>query len=359
MRCSFDLERTNAMGFVLSGVLSHPGLSRRCRSSSRRSGQVFMEYESPPCSIKVIGVGGAGGNAVTRMLESGLDSVEFLCANTDFQALTLFKESPGGGKRKIIQLGEDTCRGLGAGGEPAVGRQAAEESKPLLAKSLSGGDLVFITAGMGGGTGTGAAPVVASVAKELGCLTVGVVTKPFMFEGRRRMSQGNRGLEDLRDAVDTLIVVSNDKLLETIPNDTPLSDAFSVADDVLRQGVSGISDIILRPGLVNVDFADVKSVMEEKGYALLGIGFGTGDNRAKQAATNAIASPLLDFPLTSAKGAVFNVKGGNDMTLAEVNSAAEVIYNSLDADANIIFGALVDDEYEGTISVTVVATGFQ
>mmetsp|Transcript_9088 Transcript_9088/g.27337 ORF Transcript_9088/g.27337 Transcript_9088/m.27337 type:complete len:354 (+) Transcript_9088:214-1275(+) len=346
-----------AVGFVTSGTTIV--VRGRPRRASMRRPVAAMSLEAPPCAIKVIGVGGAGGNAVTRMLESGLESVEFLCANTDFQALSMFRDAPGAPKRQVIQLGEDACRGLGAGGDPIVGKSAAEESRASISKALNGGDLVFITAGMGGGTGTGAAPVVASIAKDLGCLTVGVVTKPFMFEGRRRMSQGTQGLEELRNAVDTLIVVSNDRLLETIPRNTPLTEAFSVADDVLRQGVSGISDIILRPGLVNVDFADVKSVMEEKGYALLGIGFGTGESRARQAATNAISSPLLDFPLTAAKGAVFNVKGGADMTLAEVNAAAEVIYDSLDSDANIIFGALVDDEYEGTISVTVVATGFE
>ncbi|GJD12615.1 Cell division protein FtsZ [Galdieria sulphuraria] len=289
--------------------------------------------------IKVVGVGGAGGNAVQRMLESGLQDVGFLCANTDAQALARFQEVYcQKTHHQVIQIGKQSCRGLGAGGNPEAGRVAAEESKEDIAKALQGGDLVFVTAGMGGGTGTGAAPIVADVARELGCLTVGVVTKPFAFEGRRRLQQAIDGLASLREKVDTLIVISNDRLLET--------------------GVGGISDIITKPGLVNVDFADVRTVMAEKGFALLGIGTASGDSRARNAATAAISSPLLDFPITSAKGAVFNITGGADMTLSEVNQAAQVIYDSVDSDANIIFGAVVDETFKGKVSVTVVATGF-
>ncbi|KAK4522366.1 hypothetical protein GAYE_HPESCF16G0246 [Galdieria yellowstonensis] len=311
------------------------------------------------CKIKVVGVGGAGGNAVQRMLESGLQDVEFLCANTDAQALGRFRELYcQKTHHQVIQIGKQSCRGLGAGGNPEAGRLAAEESKEDIAKALEGGDLVFVTAGMGGGTGTGAAPIVADVARELGCLTVGVVTKPFAFEGRRRLQQALEGLSNLREKVDTLIVISNDKLLETVPKDTPLTEAFIFADEVLRQGVGGISDIITKPGLVNVDFADVRTVMAEKGFALLGIGTASGDSRARNAAIAAISSPLLDFPITSAKGAVFNITGGTDMTLSEVNQAAQVIYDSVDSDANIIFGAVVDESFQGKVSVTVVATGF-
>jgi cell division protein FtsZ len=247
---------------------------------------------------------------------------------------------------------------LGAGGNPEIGRKAAEESRDLIGEAVSGGDLVFVTAGMGGGTGSGAAPIVAEVAKEMGCLTVGVVTKPFAFEGRRRMQQAIDSIENLRERVDTLIVVSNDKLLQIVPDNTPLQDAFSVADDILRQGVVGISEIIVRPGLINVDFADVRSVMADAGSALMGIGTGSGKTRAQDAAIAAISSPLLDFPIEKARGIVFNITGGNDMTLHEINSAAEVIYEAVDPNANIIFGALVDDNMENEISITVVATGF-
>eukprot|EP00871_Galdieria_phlegrea_P001948 jgi/Galph1/2754/GphlegSOOS_G1432.1 len=291
------------------------------------------------CKIKVIGVGGAGGNAVQRMLESGLQDVEFLCANTDAQVLGKFRDTYcQSSKNKAIQLGSETCRGLGAGGSPDIGKLAAEESRQLIADALNGGDLVFVTAGMGGGTGTGAAPIVADIARELGCLTIGVVTKPFSFEGRRRLQQAMDGLANLRERVDTLIVISNDRLLETVPKDTPLTQAFLFADEVL--------------------FQDVRSVMAEKGFALLGIGTASGDTRARDAATAAISSPLLDFPISAAKGAVFNITGGTDMTLSEVNQAAQVIYDSVDSDANIIFGAVVDESYKGKISVTVVATGF-
>jgi cell division protein FtsZ len=312
---------------------------------------ITPEGGSSPCLIKVIGVGGGGGNAVNRMV-GGVDGVEFWSINTDAQALSR-SMAP-----NTCNIGAKLTRGLGAGGNPEIGRKAAEESRDLIGEAVSAGDLVFVTAGMGGGTGSGAAPVVAEVAKEMGCLTVGVVTKPFAFEGRRRMQQANDAIANLRDRVDTLIVVSNDKLLQIVPDNTPLQDAFSVADDILRQGVVGISEIIVRPGLINVDFADVRSVMADAGSALMGIGTGSGKTRAQDAAVAAISSPLLDFPIEKAKGIVFNITGGNDMTLHEINAAAEVIYEAVDPNANIIFGALVDDNMENEISITVVATGF-
>nr|UXY88055.1 cell division protein [Cryptomonas curvata] len=304
-----------------------------------------------PCIIKVIGVGGGGGNAVNRMVGC-VEGVEFWSINTDAQALSR-SLAP-----NTCNIGAKLTRGLGAGGNPEIGRKAAEESRDLIGEAVSAGDLVFVTAGMGGGTGSGAAPVVAEVAKEMGCLTVGVVTKPFAFEGRRRMQQANDAIANLRDRVDTLIIVSNDKLLQIVPDNTPLQDAFSVADDILRQGVVGISEIIVRPGLINVDFADVRSVMADAGSALMGIGTGSGKTRAQDAAIAAISSPLLDFPIEKAKGIVFNITGGHDMTLHEINAAAEVIYEAVDPNANIIFGALVDDNMENEISITVVATGF-
>jgi cell division protein FtsZ len=310
-----------------------------------------IEGGCSPCIIKVIGVGGGGGNAVNRMVGC-VEGVEFWSINTDAQALSR-SLAP-----NTCNIGAKLTRGLGAGGNPEIGRKAAEESRDLIGEAVSAGDLVFVTAGMGGGTGSGAAPVVAEVAKEMGCLTVGVVTKPFAFEGRRRMQQANDAIANLRDRVDTLIIVSNDKLLQIVPDNTPLQDAFSVADDILRQGVVGISEIIVRPGLINVDFADVRSVMADAGSALMGIGTGSGKTRAQDAAIAAISSPLLDFPIEKAKGIVFNITGGHDMTLHEINAAAEVIYEAVDPNANIIFGALVDDNMENEISITVVATGF-
>ncbi|ABW98307.1 ftsZ (nucleomorph) [Hemiselmis andersenii] len=316
-------------------------------------GQNFSSNENgaSPCLIKVIGVGGGGGNAVNRMVGC-VEGVEFWSINTDAQALSR-SLAP-----NTCNIGAKLTRGLGAGGNPEIGRKAAEESRDLIGEAVSAGDLVFVTAGMGGGTGSGAAPVVAEVAKEMGCLTVGVVTKPFGFEGRRRMQQATDAITNLRERVDTLIVVSNDKLLQIVPDNTPLQDAFSVADDILRQGVVGISEIIVRPGLINVDFADVRSVMADAGSALMGIGTGSGKTRAQDAAVAAISSPLLDFPIEKAKGIVFNITGGHDMTLHEINSAAEVIYEAVDPNANIIFGALVDENMENEISITVVATGF-
>ncbi len=303
-------------------------------------------------NIKVIGVGGGGGNAVNRMIESDVSGVEFWSINTDAQALTL------AGAPSRLQIGQKLTRGLGAGGNPAIGQKAAEESRDEIALALEGADLVFITAGMGGGTGTGAAPIVAEVAKEMGALTVGVVTRPFVFEGRRRTNQADQGIEGLKSRVDTLIIIPNNKLLEVIPEQTPVQEAFRYADDVLRQGVQGISDIITIPGLVNVDFADVRAVMADAGSALMGIGVSSGKSRAREAAIAAISSPLLECSIEGARGVVFNITGGSDLTLHEVNAAAETIYEVVDPNANIIFGAVIDDRLQGEVRITVIATGF-
>lgn len=308
-----------------------------------------------PCVIKVIGVGGGGSNAVIRMIETGVSGVDFVAMNTDMQALARFRNIDAA----TLNIGTEATRGLGAGGIPDNGRKAAEESRAEILKLVEGSDLVFVTAGMGGGTGSGAAPIVAEIAREAGALTVGVVTKPFGFEGKKRMQQALQAIENLRAVVDTLIIVSNDRLLQIIPESTPLQRAFSVADDVLRQGVVGISEIIIRPGLINVDFADVRSIMGNAGTALMGIGRGVGKTRAQEAAASAISSPLLDFPIEKARGVVFNIVGGPDMTLQEINAAAEVIYEAVDPNANIIFGALVDDAMtNGEMAITVIATGF-
>ncbi|EFA68482.1 cell division protein FtsZ [Cylindrospermopsis raciborskii CHAB3438] len=303
-------------------------------------------------NIKVIGVGGGGGNAVNRMIESDVTGVEFWSINTDAQALTWANAS------SRLQIGQKLTRGLGAGGNPSIGQKAAEESRDEIATALEGADLVFITAGMGGGTGTGAAPIVAEVAKEMGALTVGVVTRPFVFEGRRRTSQAEQGIEGLKSRVDTLIIIPNNKLLEVIPEQTPVQEAFRYADDVLRQGVQGISDIITIPGLVNVDFADVRAVMADAGSALMGIGVSSGKSRAREAAIAAISSPLLESSIEGARGVVFNITGGSDLTLHEVNAAAETIYEVVDPNANIIFGAVIDDRLQGEVRITVIATGF-
>ncbi|MCX7594407.1 MAG: cell division protein FtsZ [Fischerella sp.] len=303
-------------------------------------------------NIKVIGVGGGGSNAVNRMIASDVSGVEFWSINTDAQALTL-AAAP-----SRLQIGQKLTRGLGAGGNPAIGQKAAEESRDEIATALEGADLVFITAGMGGGTGTGAAPIVAEVAKEMGALTVGVVTRPFVFEGRRRISQAEQGIEGLKSRVDTLIIIPNNKLLEVIPEQTPMQEAFRYADDVLRQGVQGISDIITIPGLINVDFADVRAVMADAGSALMGIGIGSGKSRAREAAIAAISSPLLECSIEGARGVVFNITGGSDLTLHEVNAAAETIYEVVDPNANIIFGAVIDDRLQGEVRLTVIATGF-
>mmetsp|Transcript_10413 Transcript_10413/g.18851 ORF Transcript_10413/g.18851 Transcript_10413/m.18851 type:complete len:459 (+) Transcript_10413:34-1410(+) len=313
---------------------------------------IMPEGSANPCVIKVLGVGGGGGNAVNRMVETNIQGVQFWGINTDAQALTKSMA------KNTLNIGRKVTRGLGAGGNPAVGKGAAQESRAEIEAVCNGSDLVFVTAGMGGGTGSGAAPIVAEIAKDCGCLTVGVVTKPFGFEGRKRMQQANKAIEELQAAVDTLIVVSNDKLLQIVPENTPVTDAFLVADDILRQGVVGISEIIIKPGLINVDFADVRTIMGNAGTALMGVGTGEGKSRAQDAAVAAISSPLLDFPIKRAKGIVFNVVGGYDLTLAEINAAAEVVYENADPDANIIFGALVDPKMENEVSITVLATGF-
>ncbi|MEQ9549080.1 MAG: cell division protein FtsZ [Coleofasciculus sp. G3-WIS-01] len=302
--------------------------------------------------IKVVGVGGGGGNAVNRMIASEVAGIEFWSINTDSQALSQNSAA------KRLQVGQKLTRGLGAGGNPAIGQKAAEESRDEIAQALAESDLVFITAGMGGGTGTGAAPIVAEIAKELGALTVGVVTRPFTFEGRRRTTQAEEGIAALQSRVDTLIVIPNNKLLSVISEQTPVQDAFRVADDILRQGVQGISDIITVPGLVNVDFADVRAVMADAGSALMGIGVGSGKSRAREAAVAAISSPLLESSVEGARGVVFNITGGSDLTLHEVNAAAETIYEVVDPNANIIFGAVIDDRLQGEIRITVIATGF-
>jgi cell division protein FtsZ len=302
--------------------------------------------------IKVIGVGGGGGNAVNRMIASEVAGVEFWSINTDAQALAQ-ASAP-----KRLQMGQKLTRGLGAGGNPAIGQKAAEESRDEIAHALENTDLVFITAGMGGGTGTGAAPIVAEVAKEMGALTVGVVTRPFTFEGRRRTTQAEEGIAALQSRVDTLIVIPNNQLLSVISEQTPVQEAFRVADDILRQGVQGISDIITIPGLVNVDFADVRAVMADAGSALMGIGIGSGKSRAREAAMSAISSPLLESSIEGARGVVLNITGGSDLTLHEVNAAAETVYEVVDPNANIIFGAVIDDKLQGEIRITVIATGF-
>ena len=308
---------------------------------------------SQNAKIEVIGVGGGGSNAVNRMINSDLDGVSFRVLNTDAQALLQ------SAAESRVQLGQNLTRGLGAGGNPSIGQKAAEESKEELQQALEGSDLVFIAAGMGGGTGTGAAPVVAEVAKQSGALTVGIVTKPFSVEGKRRMRQAEEGIARLAENVDTLIVIPNDRLKDVIAG-APLQEAFRNADDVLRMGVKGISDIITCPGLVNVDFADIRSVMTEAGTALLGIGIGSGRSRALEAAQAAMNSPLLEAArIDGAKGCVINITGGKDMTLEDMTSASEIIYDVVDQEANIIVGAVVDEAMEGEIQVTVIATGFE
>lgn len=307
---------------------------------------------SPVANIKVVGVGGAGNNAVNRMIDSGVEGIEFIAINTDAQALFVSKAPT------RINIGRATTRGLGAGANPDIGKKAAEESSEEIKNALIGADMVFVTCGLGGGTGTGAAPVVAEIAKSLGALVVGVVTKPFSFEGQRRSAQAYEGFGHLRDKVDTLITIPNDKILTIIDKKTPLMEAFSVADEILTQGVQGVSDLITRPGLINVDFADVRSVMENAGSALMGIGYGSGENRAVDAARSAIESPLLELSINGAKGLLLNITGGNDLSMFEVDEASRMITEACDPNANIIFGTSIDDAYTGEIKITVIATGF-
>lgn len=303
--------------------------------------------------IKVIGVGGSGHNAIHRMITTGLSGVEFVAVNTDAQSLHHSKAD------RKVQIGKQTTRGLGAGMNPEVGRGAAEENKDQLNEVLAGADMVFVTCGLGGGTGTGAAPVVAKLAKEAGILTVGVVTKPFAFEGAKRREIAEAGLEELKEQVDTIIVIPNDRILQIIDKKTSLLDAFRTVDDVLRQAVQGVADLVTLPGLINVDFADVKSVMEDAGSALMGIGRGSGENRAVEAAKQAIDSPLLEVSIDGAKGVLFNITGGKDLGMYEVDEAAKIITRSVDSDAKIIFGAVIDETMSDEIRITVIATGFE
>ena len=313
----------------------------------------FDTENTNPAQIKVIGVGGGGNNAVNRMIEAGVKSVEFIAVNTDKQDLALSAAS------QKIQIGEKITKGLGAGAVPEIGKKAAEESREEIAQAVKGADMVFVTAGMGGGTGTGAAPIVAEVAKEMGVLTVGIVTKPFWFEGKVRQHNSDEGIMNLMGAVDTLVVIPNDKLLEIAENRTPLMESFRMADDILRQGVQGISDLISRPGLISLDFADIKTIMKDTGFAHMGIGSATGENRAEEAAKKAIHSPLLETTIEGAKGVILNVTGGSDLGILEVKTAAELVEEAADSDANIIIGAIVDESLGDEIQVTVIATGFK
>jgi cell division protein FtsZ len=303
--------------------------------------------------IKVVGVGGGGGNAVNRMVQAGFSGVEFIVANTDQQALSTNAASI------KVQLGSQLTNGLGAGADPNVGRAAALEDTEKILEVLTGADMVFVTTGLGGGTGTGAAPVIASLANQIGALTIAVVTRPFKFEGRKRAIQAERGLQELTDCVDTMITIPNERLLATVHRQTSMSEAFATADDVLRQAIQGISDLILVPGLINLDFADVKTIMSRMGIAIMGTGIASGENRAQLAATAAVSSPLLeDASVDGARGVIINITGGPDLTLAEVSEASEIIYNAAHEDANIIFGAVVDPKMEGKVKITVIATGF-
>lgn len=303
--------------------------------------------------IKVVGVGGGGNNAVNRMIEASLKGIQFIAINTDKQALYNSKAE------YKIQIGEKLTRGLGAGANPEIGSKAAEESRDDVYQALQGADMVFVTAGMGGGTGTGAAPIVAQIAKEMGILTVGVVTKPFTFEGRRRMLHADKGIEELRKRVDTLVTIPNDRLLQVVEKRTSIVDAFKIADDVLRQGVQGISDLIAIPGLVNLDFADVKTIMHERGLAHMGVGHASGENRAIDAAKQAIHSPLLETTINGAKGVLLNITGGPSLGLYEINEAAAIVQEAADMEANIIFGAVIDESLKDEIRITVIATGFE
>ncbi|WP_414046735.1 cell division protein FtsZ [Macrococcus equi] len=303
-------------------------------------------------TLKVIGVGGGGNNAVNRMIDHGMNNVEFIAINTDGQALNLSKAT------SKIQIGEKLTRGLGAGANPEIGKKAAEESREQIEDAIQGADMVFVTAGMGGGTGTGAAPVVAKIAKEMGALTVGVVTRPFSFEGRKRQTQAAAGVEAMKAAVDTLIVIPNDRLLDIVDKSTPMMEAFKEADNVLRQGVQGISDLIAVSGEVNLDFADVKTIMSNQGSALMGIGVSSGENRAIEAAKKAISSPLLETSIVGAQGVLMNITGGESLTLFEAQEAADIVQDAADEDVNMIFGTVINPELQDEIVVTVIATGF-
>ncbi len=312
-----------------------------------------IEDQQSFASIKVIGCGGAGNNAINRMVDAGLKGVDFIAVNTDRQALAMSKAST------TIQIGEKLTKGLGAGAVPDVGRRAAEESREEIAAAIKGADLVFVTAGMGGGTGTGAAPVVAEIARDMNCLTIAVVTKPFAFEGKQRMKNAEMGVIDLKQRVDTLVVIPNDRLLQVVTKGTSMLEAFRIADDVLRQGIQGISDLIAVPALINLDFADVKTVMESGGMAHMGIGVGKGENRMVDAAKNAISSPLLETNIDGARAVLINITGGEDMSIIDINEAANLVMQAADSEANIIFGAGIDETLEDEVRITVIATGFE
>lgn len=312
-----------------------------------------IEDQQSFATIKVIGCGGAGNNAVNRMVDAGLKGVEFIAINTDRQALAMSKAS------LTIQIGEKLTKGLGAGAVPDIGRRAAEESREEIAQAIKGADLVFVTAGMGGGTGTGAAPIVAEIARDLNCLTIAVVTKPFQFEGKQRMKNAEMGVIDLKQRVDTLVVIPNDRLLQVVTKGTTMLEAFRIADDVLRQGIQGISDLIAVPALINLDFADVKTVMESGGLAHMGIGIGKGENRMVEAAKNAISSPLLETNIDGARAVLINITGGEDMSIIDINEAANLVMQAADTEANIIFGAGIDDTMDDEVRITVIATGFE
>ena len=335
------MKKTN----ISSSDLEEASIRTPVSDLSKSGGDVFAR-------IKVIGVGGGGCNAVDRMIGAKLKGIEFIAANTDAQAL-YHSEAP-----IKLQVGKETTRGLGAGADPEMGRRAIDENKDEIYEALRGADMVFVTCGMGGGTGTGAAPGIASIAKELGALTVAIVTKPFSFEGMRRQKTAELGIEEIKDKVDTLIVIPNDKLLQVIDKKTSLLDAFSVVDDVLRQAVQGISDLITYHGMINVDFADVKAIMENSGSALMGVGRGTGESRAIEAARTAIDSPLLELSIDGAKGILFNITGSPDLSMYEIDEAAKIITEAADKDANIIFGAVIDDTMQSEVKITVIATGF-
>lgn len=326
-----------------------PSLPATPKNPQRADGRGQLEHFA---GIKVVGVGGAGCNAVSRMIQEGLGGVEFIAINTDAQALFLCDAD------QRIHIGSAATRGLGAGSNPEVGRKAVEENHEEVLRALEGADMVFITAGMGGGTGTGASPIVAELARKAGALTVAVVTKPFGFEGRRRMQLAEEGIAQLKSKVDTIITIPNDRLLKIVSDKEFIADAFRLADDVLRNGVQGISEIITVPGRINVDFADVQAIMADAGSALLGIGIASGENRAVEAARAAISSPLLEASIDGATGVLFNITGGPDLTLIELNEAAKIIYEAVDPDAQIIFGSVIDERMEGEVRITVVATGF-
>src|SRR5213596_1000812 len=332
-------------------------MGRSNRASTKASGRASLSVRDQTGNflavLKVAGVGGGGTNAVNRMVDAGLTGVEFIAVNTDAQALLMCDADV------KIHIGSQATRGLGAGADPVVGKAAAQESRDELKESLKGADMVFVTAGEGGGTGTGGAPIVGELAsEELGALTVGVVTRPFSFEGRKRAQQAERGIEDLRDMVDTLIVIENDRLLQVVEKRTSIVDAFKLADDVLRQGVQGITDLITIPGLVNLDFADVRTIMREAGSALMGIGIASGENRAAEAARMAVSSPLLETTIEGATGILLNITGGPEIGLFEVNEAAEVVTSAADQNANVIFGAVIDEAMGDEVRVTVIAAGF-